>query len=190
MESRGFANRLEAILRGCARTMRVLGVVRDLDLPVWLLFSGAVYQPVWNHLTGRASDFGLKDFDIGYFDADTRYETEDAVIRRVAAAFEPSLAAMVEVRNQARVHLWFEQRFGEPYTPLRRTADALSRFTSPAFAVGVRLHRDDRFEIEAPFGLEDLFAMRLRPNPLRPSANFARIAANVAARWPEATVEP
>ena len=86
MESRGFANRLEAILRGCARTMRVLGVVRDLDLPDWLLFSGAVYQPVWNHLTGRASDFGLKDFDIGYFDADTRYETEDAVIRRVAAA--------------------------------------------------------------------------------------------------------
>ena len=186
----GLAERLAAVLRASPSTMRVLDVARDLDLPDWLLFSGAIYQPVWNHLTGRPLDYGAKDYDIGYFDADTRYEAEDTVIRRVAAAFEPLLAAMVEVRNQARVHLWFEQRFGEAYTPLTRTADALGRFTSPAFAVGVRLRADDRFEIEAPFGLEDLFAMRLRPNPLRPSANFLRIAANVAARWPEATVGP
>ena len=169
--------------------MRVLDVARDLDLPDWLLFSGAVYQPVWNHLTGRPLDFGVKDYDIGYFDSDTRYDAEDAVIRRVAAAFEAPMAAMVEVRNQARVHLWFEQRFGEPYEPLGRTADALVRFTSPAFAVGVRLRADGRMLVEAPFGLDDLFAMRLRPNPRRPSANFARIAANVAARWPEAKVE-
>ncbi len=35
---------------------------------------------------------------------------------------------MVEVRNQARVHLWFEAHFGEPYTPLSSTAEALRRF--------------------------------------------------------------
>ena len=32
----------------------------------------------------------------------------------LAAAFEPPLRDMVEVRNQARVHLWFEGKFGEP----------------------------------------------------------------------------
>ena len=34
----------------------------------------------------------------------------------------------------------------------------------------MRLERDDRLTLAAPFGLEDLFAMRLRPNPNRPLA--------------------
>ena len=65
------------------------------------------------------------------------------VIRSVAAAFEPPLREMVEVRNQARVHLWFEGKFGEPYAPLPDSAEALTRFVSPLFAVGVRLEADD-----------------------------------------------
>jgi hypothetical protein len=57
------------------------------------------------------------------------------------------------------------------------------------FAVGVRSMRDDRLHIAAPFGLADLFALRLRPNPARFSANFSRVAADVTRRWPEVTVE-
>ena len=38
-------------------------------------------------------------------------------------------------------------------------------------------------------GLADLFAMRLAPNPLRPSAGFARTAAAARQRWPEVVVE-
>jgi hypothetical protein len=45
------------------------------------------------------------------------------------------------------------------------TAEALERFTSVAFAVGVRLEPDDRWHIDDPFGLADLFAMRQRRNP-------------------------
>ena len=103
------------------------------------MFSGAVYQPVLNHLTGRPLDFGIKDYDLGYFDAsDLSYEAEDEVIRQVRAAFDEPLRSMVEVRNQARVHLWFEAKFGEPYTPLSCTPQALERFASATFAVGVR----------------------------------------------------
>lgn len=181
--------RLEAILRGSEPLMQVLTTARELELPDWLIFSGAVYQRVLNHLTGRAPDYGVKDYDLGYFDAsDTSYEAEDVVIRRVAAAFEPPLRDLVEVRNQARVHLWFEGKFGEPYSPLTSSAEALGRFVSPLFAVGVRLEADDRLAIEAPFGLEDLFALRLRPNPRRPSNGFARAAASALARWPELDV--
>ena len=64
----------------------------------------------------------------------------------------------MEVRNQARVHLWFETKFREPYGPLSSTAEALERFASATFAVGVRLESDDRLQIEAPFGLADLRA--------------------------------
>jgi hypothetical protein len=96
---------------------------------------------------------------------------------------------MVEVRNQARVHLWFETKFREPYGPLSCTAEALERFASATFAVGVRLESDDRLHIEAPFGLADLFALRLRPNPRRKTVGFARTAADVRRRWPEVVVE-
>jgi len=180
--------RLEEILRGSPSLMHVLRTARELDLPDWLIFSGAIYQRVLNHLTGRDPDYGIKDYDLGYFDPDTSYEAEDAVIRRVAAAFDPPLRDMVEVRNQARVHLWFEGKFKEPYAPLTCTADCLERFVSPLFAVGVRLEADDRLTILAPFGLGDLFALRLAPNPRRITNGFARTSASATARWPELIV--
>jgi hypothetical protein len=96
--------RLTEIVRADAGLMHVLTVMRELDLPDWRLFSGAVYQAVWNAQTGRPVGYGIKDYDIGYFDADTSWDAEDAVIKRVAAAFEPPLRDQVEVRNQARVH--------------------------------------------------------------------------------------
>ena len=183
--------RLKAILSATPPLMRVLSVARRLCLPDWLVFSGAVYQPVLNHLTGRALDYGIKDYDLGYFDAsDLSYEAEDdAVIRRVKTAFDEPLRSMVEVRNQARVHLWFPAKFGEAYGPLSCTAEALERFASATFAVGVRLESDDRLYIEAPFGIADLFALRLRPNPRRKTVGFARTAADVRRRWPEVFVE-
>jgi hypothetical protein len=184
-------SRLEEIVRETPALMQVLQRARDIDLPDWLIFSGAVYQRVLNRLTGRDADYGIKDYDLGYFDADDiSYEAEDVVIRRVAAAFEPPVRDMVEVRNQARVHLWFEGKFGEPYAPLTNSAEALTRFVSPLFAVAVRLEPDDRLSVMAPFGLQDLFALRLRPNPLRPTNGFARTAASATARWPELVVEP
>jgi hypothetical protein len=182
--------RLTAILCATPPLMRVLSVARHLGLPDWLMFSGAVYQPVLNHLTGRPLDYGIKDYDLGYFDASDRsYDAEDAVIRRVKAAFDEPLRSMVEVHNQARVHLWFEAKFGEAYEPLFSTAEALERFASATFAVGVGLESDDRLRIEAPFGLTDLFALRLCPNPRRNTVGFARTAADVRRRWPEVVVE-
>jgi uncharacterized protein len=182
--------RLTAILRATPPLMRVLSVARHLRLPDWLVFSGAVYQPVLNHLTGRPLDFGIKDYDLGYFDAsDLSYEAEDEVIRQVRAAFDEPLRSMVEVRNQARVHLWFEAKFSESYGPLSCTAEALERFVSAMFAVGVRLEADNRLHIEAPFGLADLFALRARPNPRRKTVGFARTAADVRRRWPEVVIE-
>lgn len=184
-------SRLEAILRAAPSLMRVMETARDLALPGWLIVSGAVYQRVFNHLTGRDPDYGIKDYDLAYFDAsDISYEAEDVVIRRVAAAFEPPLREQVEVRNQARVHLWFEGKFGEPYAPLSSSAEALERFVSPANAVGARLEADGRMVIVAPFGLQDLFAMRLRPNPIRKTGGFAQTVAGMKSRWPELSVEP
>jgi len=182
--------RLEAIVRASAPLMEMLEQARQLDLPDWLLVSGAVYQRVWNHVTRRDLDYGIRDYDLAYFDdSDVSYEAEDVEIKRAAAHFPAPLNDLVEVRNQARVHLWFEDHFGEPYEPLTSSAEALSRFVAPCFGVGVRLETDDSLTIEAPFGLEDLFAMTIRPNPHRPLARgWDKITASAQARWPEVKV--
>ena len=49
---------------------------------------------------------------------------------------------------------------------------------------------DGAVAIIAPFGLEDIFGLRIRPNPLRPaSGGFDRAAQSAKARWPEIAVE-
>jgi hypothetical protein len=182
--------RVAEIVRASPTLMQVLTTVRAQALPDWMIFSGAVYQTVWNSLTGRDPDHGIRDYDVAYFDPDTSWDAEDGVIRRVAGAFEPPLRERVEVRNQARVPLWFPEKFGEPYPPIASSAEALPRFVAPAFAVAVRLEADDGLSVFAPFGLEDVFAMRVRPNPNRPLAkDWERVTARALARWPELTVE-
>ena len=178
--------KLTAILRRDPAVMQVLQTVRDLGLPDWRLFSGAVYQAVWNDRTGREAGYGVRDYDIGYFDPDTSWDAEDVWIKRVAAAFDAPLKDQVEVRNQARVHLWFKAHFGEDYEALACTDEAPSRFVAPAFAVGVRLEADDRLSVVAPFGLQDVFDLVVRPNPERGrAAGWAAIMAKLRQRWPE-----
>jgi hypothetical protein len=177
------------ILQASPRLVHVLHIARDLNLPDWMIFSGAIYQTVWNAITRRDIDYGIKDYDLAYFDPDTSWKAEDDVIQWVRDTFTAPLDRLVEVRNQARVHLWFEERFGEPYEPLGRTQEALTRFVSPAFAVGARLKDDGDITIIAPFGLRDIFDMTIRPNPFRPQAKgFANAAASAKARWPEVKV--
>src|SRR4051794_20375438 len=156
--------RFELIIRADPGLMRLLAVLRELALPQWRLVAGCLYQTVWNVLTGRPRGTGIKDYDVIYHDGDdVSWDAEDAVIRRVAAATRDCVGP-VEVRNQARVHLWFPERFGTAYPQLASADEALRNYSSIAHAVGVRLEHDGRLDTVAPFGLDDVFAMVIRPN--------------------------
>jgi hypothetical protein len=61
--SQALTLKLEEILRAAPTLMTAFHHARDLDLPDWLIVSGAVYQRVWNHLTGRDPDYGVRDYD-------------------------------------------------------------------------------------------------------------------------------
>ncbi|MGZ9113836.1 MAG: nucleotidyltransferase family protein [Brevundimonas sp.] len=181
--------RLVDIVRADAGLMHVLTTVRDQDLPDWRIFSGAVYQSVWNALTGRPAGYGVRDYDVGYFDPDTSWDAEDVVIKRVAAAFDEPFRGIVEVRNQARVPIWFPAHFGEPYDTIAGTDEALERFVAPAFAIGVRLEMDNTISVAAPLGMDDMFALVLRPNPNRGLArDWPRVVERALSRWPELTI--
>jgi hypothetical protein len=67
------------------------------------------------------------------------------------------------VKNEARIHLWYEERFGYAIEPYLSSADAIATFPTTATAVGVRRIRGE-FECCAPFGLDDVFGLIVRPN--------------------------
>jgi uncharacterized protein len=186
---RDLHSRLAICLRQSAGVMAVLNAARACALPDWRLFSGAVYQTLWNSQTGRPADYGILDYDIGYFDRDTSESTESVWSRRLAALLPEAFRDKVEAANQARVHLWFEAQFGRPYPPLANTDEALTRSLATAHAIGVRLEPDDSISIAAPFGLEDAFGMILRPTAdVLAGEAFRAKAKDVTLRWPEVKV--
>lgn len=155
---------LEEILSADRIVRAALEAAHALGLPDWLIVSGAIYNTVWNHLTGRPAGHGVKDIDLFYCDGgDLSWEAEDAVIRRGEAAFA-DLPVPVEIRNQARVHLWYPDRFGRECPAYRSSAESLRYFASRTHAVGVHLDTRGRLAIEAPFGLDDMFSLRVTPN--------------------------
>jgi hypothetical protein len=171
--------------------MHILHVAHDLELPQWRLVAGCIYQTVWNELTARPNGTGINDYDLIYFDtSDISKESETGTEQRVRASLQ-DLPAPVEVRNQARVHLWFEDYFGIPYPPLNSSEEALCRYASATHAVGVRLVEDDQIDIFAPFGLADIFSMTIRPNYALPNkATHDRKAERAKSVWPEVTIIP
>jgi hypothetical protein len=178
---------LTGIVRSSAVLMRTLELARAMALPDWWLVSGAIYNQVWNHLTGRPEMHGVKDIDLFYFDPDTSWEAEDREIRRAARLFAPD--PPVELRNQARVHLWYPDHFGTPYSPLRTSTEAIDRFASRTHCIGLHLRKDDSLRLYAPYGLDDIFEFRLVPNTFADNrATHDRKAARQAALWPELSV--
>ena len=182
---------LTDIVRSSPVLMEVLRGLREDKLPDHLLVAGAIYNLVWNRLTGRPDLNGINDIDVFYFDdRDLSYEAEDVVIQRLARRFA-HLPLPVQVRNQARVHLWFPQKFGVAFEPLTSSGEMLGRYASKTHSVGVRLESDDQLSIVAPFGLDDIFSFRIVPNTVlmnRP-AHEAK-GARAKSVWPEITVIP
>ncbi|HEY9567174.1 MAG TPA: nucleotidyltransferase family protein, partial [Thalassobaculum sp.] len=144
-----------------------------------------VYGAAWNRLSGRPPGENVKDYDVFYWDEDTAWEAEDAVIRRAAALFA-DLRVPVELKNQKRVPIWYREKFGVDYRPVGCAADAIARFQVACTCVGLAPRPAGGVELCAPHGLDELFAGILRPNrqcPSRPELIHAK-AESYRARWP------
>jgi hypothetical protein len=162
-----------------------------MDLPGWYVVAGCLYQTVWNVVTGRPPEAGILDYDLAYFDAsDPSWEAEDAVIQAGREVFA-GLPAPVQIRNQARVHLWYPQKFGVPCPPHSCTEAAVDTFEATNACLGVRLQSDARWRIYAPHGFADVFNLVARPNPvLAPRQVYEAKTARWRQQWPSLTVLP
>ena len=162
-----------------------------LGLSDWWLTAGAVFQTVWNALEHRAPTVGISDYDLFYFDGvDLSWEAEDRAIAAGRRLFG-DLPARVEIRNEARVHLWYEAHFGVRAPAFRSSRDAIDHFASTTCCYAVTRRPDGELEVYAPYGYGDLFTQRVRPNPrLATREVYETKAARWSEEWPRLRVDP
>ena len=166
--------RLHDLLNADLWRMAILHLLRTLDLPDGWVAAGFVRDAVWDHLHGHAPSIPVGDIDIIWFDP---ARTDPALDRQI----EQQLAALRQdidwsVKNQARMHLRNRDAL------YADAADAMRHWTETATAIGVRLTPDGRLEVNAPFGLDDLFGLRLVPGPAFLGARRAIFDARVRAK--------
>ncbi len=136
--------------------MRVLRAAAALDLPDWMIGAGFLRNKVWDHLHGFSNpQVPTADMDLIYFDpSDVREEREKEYNRRLRALCDVNWSA----KNQARMH----GATGElPYTS---AADGLAHWVETATCVAVTL-RGGRLRLIAPYGIDDLVKLVIRPSP-------------------------
>lgn len=163
--------------------MRVLAAVRDtLGDEAWVT-GGFVREAVWDRLHGYIMPTQLDDVDVVFFDALNAAESRERALETALAAAGGNVRW--SVKNQARMHLVTDT---EPYQSLE---DAVGRFPETATSVACRVGADGRICILAPYGLADLFALKVRPTP---GFSLSRYRARIAEKrwgqkWPRLQIE-
>lgn len=135
--------------------MEALYAVQTLALSDGWIGAGFVRDAVWDYLHGYGQRPVTGDVDVVWFDrqqCDPAYDrTLEDKLRQRAPTFNWS------VKNQARMH----QHNGN--APYDSTGHAIQHWPETATAVAVRLLGTGFIDTLAPWGLEDLFELRLRP---------------------------
>jgi hypothetical protein len=148
---------LRTIIAADPVRMRVLTIVRDLALPDCWVAAGFVRSAVWDFLHKRECSPLTQDVDVLWYDpvqpCEARDRALEAALRALDGEFDWS------VKNQARMH---SRNADAPYGS---STDAMKYWAETATAVGVRLDTQGRIELAAPLGLDDLFALVVRPGP-------------------------
>jgi hypothetical protein len=171
------------LVAGEPMMMGMLRAVEALDLPDGWIGAGLVRNAVWDALHGRPWSRSHADVDAVYFDRRDSAPGRDARIEAQLRTVLPGVRW--SVKNQARMH----RSNGDP--PYDDLADALRHWPETCTAIALR-SVSGRIELLAPFGVEDLASLIVRP-----TAAFAdkmgiyreRVACKGwAARWPRLRV--
>lgn len=176
---------VQAIIAADPARMRILGLVRELGLPDCWVAAGFVRSAVWDHLHQRGASALPGGIDVIWFDSEQAAAVVDAAIDATLRRMDGTLDW--SVKNQARMHL---RNADHPYTS---AADAMVHWPETATAVAVRLGAEGRIEVAAPFGLDDLFNLIVRPTVKfqteKRQAYLGRLRSkNWLATWPNLTI--
>lgn len=141
--------------------LSILKVVEELKLnDVWIC-AGIIRNKVWDSLNRTYTP--INDIDVIYFDlSDISWEKEKEIEEKLEILLpnEPW-----SVKNQARMHL------KSGFEPFNSSYDGVAHFPETPTAVALRL-RNKEIEVLAPYGLKDLFEMKVKPTPFYQSNSY------------------
>lgn len=152
-----YTSALQAILDTDPLRRHALDLIRSLDLPDCWIGAGFIRNAIWDYLHDRAASRPAGDIDVIWFHPERADQSQDRRLEARLQALEPSVRW--SVKNQARMHA----RNGD--ARYASAVDAMRCWPETATAVAARQTGRGNYEISAPFGVEDLFALMLRPTP-------------------------
>ena len=123
--------------------------------------AGGVNQTVFNYYHGYDINYGIKDFDIVYYDSDESYEAEDIIIKDLESRLS-HIDTSFDIKNQGRVYIWYNEKYGTNRDKYKSVEDAISSWGATVTCVGVRLENNE-LKVYCPYGLNDIFSMIIRP---------------------------
>lgn len=168
----------------------ILDNANTLGMNNWYLGAGCIPQTVWNHLTNKPIDENISDYDLVYFDKNLSKESEQDMQLKANNLFS-KLNVKVEVINEARVHLWFKEDFGEELKPYTSTEDAIARWPTTASSIGIKATKEGDYLVYAPFGLTDIFKMNVKLNPdMAAKEAYLKKCEKWKAKWPSLNIYP
>ncbi len=180
---------LEEILFKNETLKEVLKRLEKSNLKNYYVGAGCINQTVFNYLHGLRIDANINDYDIVYYDEDISYEKEDIVIKYVEELLS-DLNIKLDVKNEARVHIWYNEKYNENRMPYTSVEDAVSRWETTITCIGVRLENNNLI-VDAPYGLNDLFNMVIRPVKTDfTEADYIKKVNKWKKKWPKLTIMP
>ncbi len=172
------------LIAGDTWMMNVLEAVRQQHLPDGWVGAGFVRRKVWDTLHGFKEPTPLNDIDVLFFDPSDLREEKEKSIECLLANAMPGLPW--SVKNQARMHVYNRDR---QYVS---TINAIRHWLETPTCAAVRLGDNDELHLIAPYGINDLLKMIIRPTPVgerRALAYQARIKKkNWSKTWPKSQV--
>jgi uncharacterized protein len=138
--------------------MEILGVVQTLNLPDWWVCAGFVRSKIWDVLHGFSVRTPIQDVDVIYFDPVNTDEGIEKILEGKLLALKPDIPW--SVKNQARMHVI------NNLPPYSSSVDGIANFPETVTALGVKLDENNRIILAAPWGIEDVVDLTVKPTPL------------------------
>ena len=181
-------NRMPEVVRALADIPEIadaLQAVASLGLPDWWIGGGFVRDRMWDRMHGFNQPTPSKEIEVLYYDPIRTRSDDDRRLEGILREECPGLPW--KVTNQAWIHA---ERRDRPYLSVM---DAMRHMPDTASAVAASITRDGRVRVLAPFGVDDLLSLKLRPSPhyqiYKPGRFREWIAdKNWIANWPKLRV--
>lgn len=171
-----------SILKQNKDLMVILDYIYELDLANFYIAAGCIFQTIWNYYDGKPLNYGIKDIDVIYYDENNICKDDEKKLENIIRNHFKKLHFNYEfdVHNEARMHLWKQERENKNIIPYQNSEDAIDRWIATVHAIGIT-KENNQIKVYAPYGFSDIFSKTIRP--IKHGGNSKEIYEKKIASW-------